>query len=187
MVGFLPLVYLRALKKERFIRVIFGVFVFGGILLAFGIVFILPSYFSLIFSLDDVLRSLGTEEVAVKRKDVEGLESKIFYNNSLLDSYFQGESKRKSFSQILLQITNSVSNEVKLKSIEFQKTKDGEFVFHIRGEAKKRNALIIFSQKLRQLEEIKELRSPISNLLQEENIKFLLEAVINLKFYEYKD
>lgn len=187
MIGLLPQIYLRALKKEKIIRMITGAFVFGCILLAFGIVFILPAYFSLVFSLDDVLRSLGTEEVTLKRRDVEGLESKISYANSLLDIYFKGELQRKKFSSILLSVTNSVSDDVKITNMEFQKTSGGELVFRIRGEAQKRSALILFSQKLRQLEEVKELRSPVSNLLEEENVKFLLEILVKPEFYEYKN
>lgn len=181
--GLLPPAYSKILKREKLIWRFFWAFVFCGLTFLLGLIFLLPSYFSLVFSLDDILRSLDTEEVSIKRKDIEGLESKISYTNSLLDSYFSGESKRKSFSELLLSLTNLVSNDIRITSIEFKKGAGDEFVFHIRGEATKRSALILYSQKLRQLDQIKELRSPVSNLLQETNVKFLLEAVINSKYY----
>ncbi|HEY4521569.1 MAG TPA: hypothetical protein VJH05_00285 [Candidatus Paceibacterota bacterium] len=187
MIGLLPKVYSQEFKKEKIIKRIFIVFILWGLFLAFGVVFLLPSYFTLVFSLDDVLRSLGTEEVAIKRKNVEGLESTISYTNSLLDSYFLGVSKQKSFSELLFSLTKNVSNGVKLTGVEFQKSTGGEFVFLIRGEAATRNSLILFSQKIRQLPEVKDLRSPVSNLLQETEVKFLLEALINPQFYEYKN
>ena len=187
MKGLLPSSYSNVLKREKLILRVFSVFIFGVFIFLSGIIFLLPSYFTLVFSLNDVLRNLSTEEISLKRKDVEGLEGKTSYINSLLDSYFDGESKRKSFSNLLLSLTNFVSDEIKLTSIQFQKDASEGFVFHIRGEAADRSALILYSQKLRQLEQIKELRSPVSNLLQEKNIKFLLEAVINQKHYEYKN
>lgn len=181
--GLLPLIYSKTFKREKIISASFLIFVFSGIIFLSGFIFILPSYFALVFSLDDVLRRMDTEEISLKRKDVDGLESKISYVNSLIDSYFDGESKRKSFSSLLFSLTNSVSNEIKLTSIEFQRDASKDFVFHIRGEALNRNALILYSQKLRQIDQVKELRSPISNLLQETNIKFLLETTINPKYY----
>ena len=69
MIGLLPKVYSQEFKKEKIIKRIFIVFILWGLFLAFGVVFLLPSYFTLVFSLDDVLRSLGTEEVAIKRKN----------------------------------------------------------------------------------------------------------------------
>ena len=87
----------------------------------------------------------------------------------------------------MLAITNATFDEIKLTGIDFQQDASKNFVFHIRGEAVNRNVLISYSQKLRQLKEIKELRSPVSNLLQEANIKFLLEVVINPQYYEYKN
>ena len=137
--------------------------------------------------MDDVLRSLGAEETAIKRRDVDGLESKISYINSLLDSYAKGESKRNYFSEILLSLTNSVSDGINFTGIEFQKSSGDDFVFHIRGKAEKRSALIVFSQKLRQLEGVKELRSPVSNLLQDTNVNFLLEVVVNSQYYAHKN
>ena len=187
MIGLLPSAYSQVFKKEKLIKRIFVVFVFGGLFLILGVTFLLPSYFTLVFSLDDVLRSLGTEEVAIKRKDIEGLESKISYTNSLLDSYFLGASKQKTFSELLFSLTGLVSDGVKLTGIEFQKATGEGFLFLLRGEAATRNSLIIFSQKIRQLPQVKDLRSPVSNLLQETEVKFLLEVLINPQFYEYKD
>lgn len=184
MMGLLPLSYSKIFKREKLILRIFLLFVFGGMIFILGIIFILPSYFSVLFSLDHVLRSLGTEEILLKRKNVGEIESKVSYINSLTDSYFLGESKRKSFSQSLLSLTNPASNDIKITSVEFEKSEENESIFHIRGESADRNALILYSQKLRQLPQVKELRSPISNLLQEKNLKFLLELVINS---DYKD
>src|SRR3989344_1236819 len=180
MIGLLPPVYLQTFKKEKIIKRIFVVFVFWGLFLVLGIVFLLPSYFTLVFSLDDVLRSLDTEEVAIKRKDVEGLESKISYSNFLLDSYFLGVSKQKSFSELLFSLTENVSNGVKLTGIDFQKSTSGGFLFLLRGEATNRNSLILFSQKIRQLSQVKDFRSPVSNLLQDTDVKFLLEVNVGL-------
>ncbi|MEK7559970.1 MAG: hypothetical protein AAB522_01560 [Patescibacteria group bacterium] len=185
--GFLPSTYLRYFKWEKTILGSFLIFILLGVIFISGIIFILPSYFALTFSLNDILRRTNTEEVFIKRKDVDGLESKISHINSLLDAYFDGESKKKLFSGVLLAITNATFDEIKLTGIDFQQDASKNFVFHIRGEAVNRNVLISYSQKLRQLKEIKELRSPVSNLLQEANIKFLLEVVINPQYYEYKN
>jgi len=187
MIGLLPKVYSQAFKKEKIIKRIFIVLVLWGLFLVLGIVFLLPSYFTLVFSLNDVLRSLSTEEVAIKMKDVEGLESKISYTNSLLDSYFLGVSRQKLFSELFLVLTGNISNGIKLTGIEFQKATGEGFLFLLRGEAVTRNSLIMFSQKIRQLPQVKDLRSPISNLLQDTEVKFLLEVLINSQFYEYKN
>lgn len=184
MMGLLPPIYSKIFKREKLILHVFWIFVFGGLTFLLGLIFLLPSYFSLVFSLDDVLRSLNTEEISIKRKDVEGLESKTSYTNSLLDSYFMGESKRKSFFELMLSLTNPVLDGIKLTNIEFQNGFNDEFIFRLRGEAQKRSDLILYSQKLRQLDQVKELNSPVSNLLQETNIKFLLEATLNPKYYK---
>lgn len=184
MVGLLPENYRQIFKREKIISRLFSILVVAGTIFLFGLAFILPSYFSLVFSLDDVLRSLGTEEISIKRKDVDGLEERIFYANFLSNAYFAGESKRKQFSELLISLTNLISNDIKLTSIEFQMGSGNEFVFNIKGEATTRNALVLYSQKLRALPQVRELRSPVSNLLQEINVKFLLEAVINKQYYD---
>ena len=184
MVGLLPLSYRKAFENEKFVLRIFSAVLFLGLVFVLGIIFLLPSYFSLVFSLDDVLRRFEAEETSLKRKDIEGLESKISYINSLTDSYVSNESKRKSFASILFSLTNAVPAEIKLLGIEFQLGSGNEFVFHIRGEAERRSALIVYSQKLREIPEIKEVHSPISNLLSDTDIRFLLETTIKPEYYE---
>jgi hypothetical protein len=131
MIGLLPQIYSKILKREKLILRIFLICVFTGFIFLSGLIFLLPSYFSLVFSLDDVLRSLNTEEVSIKRKNVEDIESKISSANFRIDSYFTGESKRKSFSELLLLLIIPASDEIKLTSIEFKKSGSNEFIFYL--------------------------------------------------------
>ena len=183
----LPERYSNIFKREKIIHLISSLFVFLIFVLIVGIVFLLPSYFTLLFSSSDVLRRTNTEGISLERRDVLGVESEIAQINLTSDSYFLNEESRREFSGVLLSFVNVAFEEIKLINIEFQMGSEGEFVFHIRGEAQKRSDLILYSQKLRGLPQIKELRSPVSNLLQEKNVKFLLEAVINPQYYDYKN
>ena len=183
----LPQNYFNIFKKEKRIRLFSALCVFLIFILLVGVTFVLPSYFALLFSSSDILRRTDTEEISLKRKDVSSVENNIASINSMLDSYFTGESSRQSFSSVFVPVVNSAPETIKLANIEFQKDSSRAFVFHLRGNAEKRNDLILFSQKIRELPQVKELRSPVSNLLQETNIKFLLEVLVNDQYYDYKN
>src|SRR3989344_5796435 len=115
--SFLPPIYQKALRREKILRLSSA---FLGLLSSVAflcVIFLLPSYFMLAFSKDDVLRRLKTQEEVLAKKELKKLEEKIGGVNRLAAAYRKGEDGRKNISPILAGIANSAPEAVKFSAI----------------------------------------------------------------------
>jgi|SRR3989344_1012755 len=186
MSGLLPESYIRAFKMEKIFRFCLGAILYVSLVFIFGITLLIPSYFTLKFSLNDTLRQLETQELSIRRRNAENLEKDIISLNSMLRDYNRNELKKFSFSELLSSFINFSAPGIKINGMDFDKNQNGEFFVRLSGEAVLRNDIIIYTGVLKNLKEVSEVRSPITNLLKETNASFIMEADIKKEFYEQK-
>ncbi len=187
MINFLPKKYSKIFIVEKVLRGASIVFLVLISVFFIGTIFLLPSFFSLKLVAGDILRNAEVEEALLEKKDVASLEKEISFVNTALDSYEKNSMKSRSFSGFLSKFINLAPSGIRLDRIDFSQAKDGSFFLKLFGEASLRENIISYTESMRDIEEIKEIKSPLSNLLKNENAPFVLEADIKSDFYEYKN
>src|SRR3989344_4316184 len=181
----LPQEYTKEIRREKILRsavVMFGIF---DITLLFGIVFLLPSYFALTFSQDDVARRLRVQQESLARQNVQALEDAIRRVNTLAISHQRNESRRKSVAPLLLRLAAADIRGVALRTAHLFEDKTGAFVVSLQGNATTRNAFLEYIQSLENADGVAVVRSPVDNLLRETDVLFSIEVVLNKEFYSY--
>lgn len=186
MSGLLPKNYVNDFKMEKIFRLCLGIIFYISLVLIFGIFLLTPSYFVLKFSLNDTLRQLATEESSLRRRDSENIEQKMISLNSMLRDHNRNELRKFSFSNLLISFINSSVEGIKLNGIDFDKNQNNTFFIRLSGESASRNNIIAYTNSLKNLIEVSEVRSPITNLLKDVKSKFIIEADIKKEFYEQK-
>jgi len=186
MSGLLPKNYEKAFRTEKIFRLCFWGISYASLVFVFGIALLIPSYFTLKFSFNDTLRQLDTQELSISRRNAESLENKIISLNSMLRDYNRNELKKFSFSNLLQIFINSSNEGIKINSVDFDKNQEGLFFIKLTGEAAARNDIIGYAGVLKNLKEVSEVRSPITNLLKDFGAPFVIEVDIKKEFYEHK-
>lgn len=176
--------YERIVKKEKIYRV-FSSFIFLlSLVVVIGMIFMLPSYFTVVFSKDDILRRLKSAEEILARRDSDKLEEETRRINTVIANYQNNEKKRRSFSGLLVSIFRITPPEIKIENIGFLKDKEGKFTFTVFGTASTRDDFISYVSGLQKLPILEQVKSPISNLLEESNASFKLELKIKPEAYK---
>ncbi len=183
MATLLPASYTNEVRREKIFRLafLFVVFVCLGILV--GIVFMLPSYFAVVFSKNDVLRQLSTQQEVFAKHNVSAIEAEITRVNDLAHLYQHNETGRKSLAPLLLRLSDGAAN-VKFINLSLQQNASGQFVFALEGIAQKRDDLLAYIERLKKAPEFDSVRSPISNLLRDTNAHFMVEVVLKREYYD---
>lgn len=177
--------YQKEFRREKNQRLLLSLAMLLATSIVIGIVFMLPTYFSLIFTKDDVLRLLKASEEVFVRKEFKSLEDKITAVNNLINLYEANEKRRFSYSPILASITKNTSSLIELKNVALRRGDDGAFTIILEGEAAQRTTLLGYIAKLGKVSEFEDVRSPITNLLKESNANFVLNIKIKPDAYKY--
>lgn len=80
-------------------------------------------------------------------------------------------------SPLLISLSQITSNNLQIKSFSFSKEKKS---FQLKGWSKNRETLLKFKSDLEKIEFFKNMETPISNLLKQENIDFEFSGKLNL-------
>lgn len=183
MINLLPLKDRKNAQKEFLYRFIV-LLSLGGLVLTLMAITILSSLFVLTKSFHKELneQKIFTEEL-MKLKNVGDLEYEVVKINSLLNIYNTNEQRIQVISDDIFEILNVLPNLVKIESMSFDKTRCEKCAGEISlsGNAVTRDSLVSFVSKLKESGYFKEITSPISNLLAEEDIDFLLTVEIKDK------
>ena len=181
----LPKEYIKEVRREKILRsavVMLGII--NAVLLA-GIIFLLPSYFKLTLSQEEVTRRLQIQQESFALQNVQETEEEILRANTLSTLYQQNESRRRSVAPILIDFAFVDSPLVALRAMRLFGGNDGEFVVSLQGNATTRGAFLTYVDRLEHADGVTVVRSPVSNLLSETDISFELEAALNKEFYSY--
>jgi len=176
MINLLPLQSKKLVKKEllRRFTLFFGL-AFSFLLIVATILFSVSWFF-----LDSVLENLNDQGTSVRelaeRKKLENLESEIVDLNGLLELLRQGEEKSLIVTDSILNTISFLPSSVTITSFLFDFGKCEGCVFKMvpSGHAENRVDLIKFVNDLEESGYFKKVELPVSGLLKERDINFLM-------------
>lgn len=177
--------YQKEFEREKIARLIVALLALLGTTIFIGTIFMLPSYFVLALSRDDVLRRLKAAEEVLATKELAGVEAEIRAVNSKIANYEKSGSRRYALSPILIKIAKTMSADIKISGINLGPSDAGSFIITLMGEAQKRESLLKFIDNLRILKEFDSVYSPVTNLLKETNAPFRLEIKLKPEIYNH--
>src|SRR3989338_66529 len=178
--------YEKEFRHEKIIRVWISFLIILIIVAATGLVFMLPSYFALALSKDDILRRLQAEEKVFEKKEFKSLEEKITSLNEKIFTFEKSEKRRHDFAPLLNKIAINTVSGISLTLITLSKNEQGLFTFSVTGETDARDNLLKYIDRLRAVKEFSSINSPVANLLKENKASFSLEIKINPEAYKYE-
>lgn len=178
--------YEKEFRREKIFRVWIGFLSILIIVVVAGLVFMLPSYFALVLSRDDILRRLQAEEKVFEKKEFKSLEEKIATLNEKIFTFEKNEKRRHNFAPLLNKIAANAVSGVSLDSIALNKNEQGFFAFSVVGDADARDELLKYVDRLRTVKEFSLVNSPVANLLKENKASFILDIKINPETYKYE-
>ncbi|KKT62746.1 MAG: hypothetical protein UW57_C0013G0003 [Candidatus Giovannonibacteria bacterium GW2011_GWA1_44_29] len=178
--------YEKEFRREKIIRVWISFLIILIIAAATGLVFMLPSYFVLVLSKDDILRRLQAEEKVFEKKEFKSLEKTIAALNTTIFTFEKNEKKRHDLAPLLNKIAINTVSGISLVSITLSKNEQGSFTFSVVGEANARDDLLKYIDRLRVVQEFSSVNSPVANLLKENKASFVLDIKINPEAYKYE-
>lgn len=181
----LPQEYKKEVRREKILRNILALLSILDAVLLVGIVFLLPSYFTLTFSQGEVIRRFEVQQEALQRQNVQELENTIRQINALAMLHQRNESRRKSVAPLLLRFAALDIPDIALRAMHFFEDKTGAFAVSLQGNATTRNIFLAYVRSLENTDEVAAVRSPVDNLLSEADVSFSIEVALNKEFYSY--
>ncbi|MBI2056462.1 MAG: hypothetical protein HYT37_03710 [Candidatus Sungbacteria bacterium] len=141
-----------------------AVFFLGGILL-------LPSYLPLFLSLKERTHTLAVEEEAANQLKVRQLRTEIEETRRVISSLQSFFEPRAGASALLEELFRRSQN-ITIQSLIIDKTAK----ISLQGRANTRQDLLLFEKSLRESELLQELSLPLSQIVRETNISFILQG-----------
>lgn len=181
--NFLTPEYDKLIRKEKGLRLVLTFLYMLFCVSAVGAVLLLPSYFVLVLSQDEILRYVEAEEAVLARKQLQEIEKRAGQVSRTLDLYSSNESLRRPLAPLVASLANETPSAIKLSSIELKKNSDESFSFLVRGKAKTRDEFLAYLDRIKRMQEAAAVISPVTNVLKESNLDFSLEIKIKKEVY----
>lgn len=146
----------------------------GGIMvvIAVGLVLLVPPYFLNVAVRQELERSLALEEDASTKAGVDDLTARMAATNNAIDSLKKNVSGSSLASRISDEIFSSAGPEIGIQQLTVRS--NGDITMH--GFAVTRSDLLGFEKKLRESEHIKDVSSPLRNIIKETDIEFDIQC-----------
>jgi hypothetical protein len=154
------------------------------VVVCIAIVLLIPSYI-----LSQVREISVQNEVKIFEKAYEFRKensSAYILDGEILKMRILQEREESSISDLIFLITKNKPTDIKILGIFYEilskernsVEKDNDIQITVRGEAKKRNSLIDFVNKLKQESQFVDVNFPVSNLIKEEGINFSIQIKV---------
>ena len=180
MINLLPAEDKILIKKEylRRLLIVIGIFSFSFICVA--ILLLSPSYFLAVSQKKIFENQLKAATESLSRQDTPKTEADVNDLNVKL-AFFGDQKDDERLSEIIKLIVENRNKGISLAYFSYQKGKDSEGdVILLQGKALTRKDFLAFIEFLGDIEEVKNVESPPSNLLKVENISFTLRLELAL-------
>lgn len=177
--------YKKEFRREKILRILTGFAINLVSAMLVGMVFMLPAYFVLALSKDDVLRRLKAAEEVFEKKEFKALEEKINRINARVSAFEKNESRRKEFAPLLRKLAENTPDAVRLAFVGVSKNQEGLYMISLQGEATTRDEFLKYTEKLGGVREFMSIDSPVANLLKETKTAFTLNIKIKPEAYGY--
>lgn len=142
------------------------------IFLAFTVL-LAPLYFSARRAKNLFTVKIRQAEGSGRLPGIKAIEAEVAVLNQLFKKMIQNGAPDQQISFLIDRLLLDGNNRISISSISYRKGKE----FSITGFAPTRRDLIAFEKKLQEDESLKDVSSPISNLVKEANINFSIRAV----------
>lgn len=155
----------------------FFILAYGGLalLLALGIILLLPTYFFLYFQNKGITELAEAARQKTNQTEARRTEDRIGEANALLrrleTEYAAAETSENSVTKHLENIVETAPAGITLTHFSFEK--DTNRVL-LRGRAATRNDLLQFVGIIRSNSSFHDVESPVENILQDSNVSFTL-------------
>jgi len=123
--------------------------------------------------LQNNLAYFSNNKIAVVQNE-QALNYKIKTLNTKLKNISEIQKDYNKWSSLLININELIPNDISLTYLEILKKDEGNILI-INGKAKKRADLLTFKENLENYPKFTKVDSPISNILQKENLTFSIE------------
>ncbi len=158
---------------DKFIKKIIGT-IFLFIIIFSGIFFAAKFYLQLYFE-ETIEKNANTS------KSTEDYLKKIKEINNKIDYIANIQNNNIDWTNIILRVSKTINNDIKINKININKNNN---TLSLSGNAKTRNSLLLLKDSLEKYENFNEIKLPIKNLLEKNDINFEITTVINS--YEFK-
>jgi Tfp pilus assembly protein PilN len=169
MINLLPQNQREEFLQEKRAKIIFVL----GFLLLFFVFFLAVLFFSIKIYLTGENQNqkflLEQTNVLITDPKYKELETEIIKNNKLISQLNEFYKNQTNIVNVLENISNLLPEGVNLTSFSYQKESNQ---VSLQGKAQTRDSLLIFKKALESQPEIKNLNSPISNLIKSANIDY---------------
>lgn len=171
-INLLPAKEKKLVRLEESSRIIlFLSFLYGAIFLL-GILFLLPTFFTIMVAQNNLQETVKLAEEASTKVGVEDIVSRAKTVASGVSSIRSFISEPVRASTLLRQFLKSSGSGIAVEFLSIKKSGS----INIRGKATTRRDLLRFEQTLRERSQFQELSSPLSNIIRETNINFSFEG-----------
>lgn len=159
----------KTIKREYFRRlfIVIGLFSFGAILI--GVVLLLPSSFFLKSQKENLKRLLVISEERFSRSKTENIIPIVEKLNVKISLLSSGQKNIEEKSAIIKSILEEKTSKIKINDFFLEKGK-----VSIQGLSDSREDLLAFIASLKNKKYFKKVESPVSNLIKEKNIEFII-------------
>jgi hypothetical protein len=162
-------------RFEELRRLVIFVTAFSLAIMAVFTIFLLPAYFILTFQKNEVLRELDIAEKSERLTDVKTIEKEVQLLNGLFRRISAGDGSSPAFSRALERVLEDAGPRISFSDVSYAKASS----FSVSGFAPTRDDLIGFENKLKGNPYLKNISSPLSNIIKESNINFSIVAAPN--------
>lgn len=159
----------------------FFILAHGGLalLLALGIILLLPTYFFLYFQNKGVAELAETARQKTNQTEAHKTEDRIGEANAILHrletEYATAATSQNSVTKHMENIVETAPAGITLTHFSFEK--DANHIM-LRGRAATRNDLLQFVGIIRSNSSFHDVESPVENILQDSNVSFTLSFVV---------
>ena len=164
---------LQNVKFEEWRRLV--VFIFSASLTAifFFVAILLPVYFFSLAEKKSVLDEMKRFESGASVSGVKSIEAEVASLNRFYKEIIQKGEPNRRLSLMIDRLISDSAGKISFFSVSYRKEKEVAMT----GFAPIRQDLISFEKKMNEYEVLKEVSSPVSNLIKEANINFSLRAI----------
>lgn len=135
---------------------------------------LLPVYFSALTERKEISEELKKNENSKSGAGIKSIETEASSLNRLFREIIRrGTADNRNVSSVINRLIADSDNRILFSSISYRRNKE----VYITGFSPTRQDLISFEKKLLEYEGLKEVSSPVSNLIKEANINFSIRAI----------
>lgn len=145
------------------------------IFLSIASILLLPSYFPLFLEYRELKRQAEIEEEASRQLKISEFKSESRKIQRDIESIKSASARRSKISEIVNSLLKETEG-IAISELIIQKQEN----IIINGQAATRRDLLDFEKKLRNISEIRNISTPLSNIVKETNINFTTQGKLKL-------